>query len=161
LFIIDNTAALDYDLPEWAVLIAMRTVRGNSTVGPQIRLGNGQHLDNWKAVTYATPNLSDFGTPGWEGVGWRWDNPGTIRLKGLLKHTTTNYTGAIFAAPVIPGGGDLMWSVPSGNSFGTPGTSRIDLQASSSGNFVINGHGTNGGTSYLSLNGITYTTSVL
>jgi hypothetical protein len=159
LFIVDNTAAVDYDLPEWAVLIAMRTVRGGSTVGPQIRLGNGQYLDNWKAVTYSTPNLSDFGA-GWETVAWRWDVPGVIRFKGLLKHTTTNYTGAIFAAPVLPGtAGDQMWSVVSANSFGTPGTSRVDLQSSSSGNFTISSHGTNGGTQYLSLSGITYNTS--
>lgn len=152
LFIVSNTAIVDYDLPEWAVLIAMR-VDSNINEVPEIRTGNGVHVDKWRSVTWFTGNLSDFGS-GHDTCQYKFDLPGVVRFKGLGKHTTSNYTGTIFNLPanMTPLGGIQLFNIISSGA-GT-GFSRLDINTA--GVVSLNSHGTNGGTNFFSLNGITF-----
>lgn len=156
LFIVDTAATADYDLPEWAILIAMRHDKTNT--GPEIRLGNGQVLDKWRDVAFAT-GFANFGA-GTQACQYRMEQEGVIRFRGLAKHNTlTNATGTIFTLPTNFYIADLIqiFSVVSGANFVTPGTSRVDINTTDVG---INAHGANGGTAYISISGITFTSNI-
>lgn len=152
LFIVTNTAIVDYDLPEWAVMIAMRADTSSNPI-PEIRTGNGVHVDKWRSVVWANGNLADFGASH-DTCQYKFDSPGVVRLKGLGKHTTSNYTGNIFTLPAAftPVGGIQLFQILSSGA-GT-GFSRMDIAIN--GDVSLNSHGTNGGTNFFSLNGITF-----
>lgn len=157
LFIVDIAAVNDFDMPEWAVFIAMR--HDSTSYGPEIRLGNGQVLDKWRDVSFAS-GFANFGA-GLQTCQYRVEQDGVIRLRGLAKHNTlNNATGTMFSLPAhfYMADDTQIFSVVSGNSFGTPGTSRIDIIST---DVTINGHGTNGGTSYISISGITFTSNIV
>lgn len=160
LFIVDNTAAVDYDLPEWAVMIAMRCDTGAGVNGPEIRTGDGGFMDKWRPMAggFFTPNWSDFGSP-LDVSGYRWDAPGVVRFKGLIKHTTTNQTGTFFTLPAsfAPTTGSKIFNQLSASGFVNVGFTRVDVNSDAT--VVASSHGTNGGTAYLSLEGITYNTN--
>lgn len=48
IFYVEGQALQDYVLPEWAVLIA---ARGPTGCAPDVRLGNGDHIDLWRPMT--------------------------------------------------------------------------------------------------------------
>lgn len=151
LFITSATSTLNYDLPEWAVLIAVRSDDAN--LPPDLRLGNGMILDRWRTPAYAT-NWSDY-NGGWEVGGYRMEAGNIVRLRGLIKHTTTTATGTMFTLPTgFRPNNTHIFTCTSQGAGATNGGSRVDVN--SSGDVYIVGHLANGGSAYISLASITF-----
>lgn len=73
LFIVFASNTFDYQLPEWAVLIAIHQP-GLGGQAPSLRLGNGDEIDNWRGATMVN---------GWTGsVNFRREGSQTVRLQG-------------------------------------------------------------------------------
>jgi hypothetical protein len=73
LFIVRSADVSDYQLPEWAVLIASHN-QGSGGQSPSLRLGNGDHLDNWRGATLIN---------GWTGTArYRRESNQIVRLQG-------------------------------------------------------------------------------
>lgn len=87
LFVVDSSVQLEYELPEWAVLIA---ARGPSGVLPEIRLGNGESLDKWRALTLQN---------GWANRGAGFP-PAEYRMRGT---DTVDYVINITGGTTTPG----------------------------------------------------------
>lgn len=150
LFIMDSDKAWQGSIPEWAVLIASR---GVETSVPQIRLGNGEHLDMWRTPTFSgtwSAYASGYDTP-----QYRLEAGGVVRLKGLIKNTTTSQTGTMFTLPVgfRPLADKIFIALSS--AVGTSGATRINVTAA--GNVDANVHFTGGGAGFLSLENVTFT----
>jgi len=149
LFIVSATSTLNFDLPEWAVLIASRS--DSSSLGPDLRLGNGQVLDRWRTPSFAT-NWSDYGSP-FEVGGYRMEAGNIVRLRGLIRHTTSSATGTMFTLPSgFRPANTHLFTVTSAATIN--GSSRVDVD--SSGNVTVITHNANGGSSYVSLAEISF-----
>lgn len=149
LFITSATSVVNYDLPEWAVLIAARS---DATDMP-IRLGDGSILDTWRAPSYNT-NWSDYNS-GWEPVEYRRESDSLIRLHGLFRHTTTTATGDVFTLPVgFRPNLSRIFNMASQGGGATNGSSRVDVHPD--GVVTIVGHHFNGGSGYVSLDGMSF-----
>lgn len=147
LFLVNGKSALQrFDVPEWAVLVAMRT-----EVDGRLRLGTGAIVDSWQAVTYAT-NWSTY-SASYHTPSFRFESPDRVALRGLIKHTTVSGTGSMFTLPVgyRPAKAHLFL-VSSGAT--VDGLSRVDVDVT--GNVIAQTHLTNGGTSFLSLGEISF-----
>jgi hypothetical protein len=87
LFIVDGTSTRDYQLPEWAVLIASRGPSGNAVFAfnarPELKLGDGSQLDSWHALPFRG-GWSDYGGQ-WQGAQYRMEPGNVVRLRGLFK----------------------------------------------------------------------------
>lgn len=153
MFYVDGQATQDYVLPEWAVLIA---ARGPAGCAPDVRLGNGDHIDLWR-VPSLNPGWSNFGS-GYDGAGYRMEPGGLVRIKGLIKHTTLSQTGTMFILPVgfRPTGGDRIFTQQSTNS-GSSGITRVNV--TSAGLVDAFAHLSGGGAGFLSLENIVFPTT--
>lgn len=149
LFIVDGNVARDYELPEWAVLIAMR---GPSGVSPEIRLGNGTFLDSWKNLSFNT-NWSNFGSSYSTGQ-YKKETQNIVRLKGLIKHTTTNATGVIATLPTGFRPSEIRFNLSGSSAGPTLSASQVDIKTN--GDIQVMAHGTAGGTAFISLEGLTF-----
>jgi hypothetical protein len=95
LFIVSATATADFDMPEWAVLIAYRNTSTN--LGPDLRLGNGMHLDAWKPLTYLNGWADNGAAP---HGSYRLQDPNHLEIIGrMTPGTKTNGTDCF----TIPG----------------------------------------------------------
>lgn len=152
LFIVDSTKEWESSIPEWAVLIA---ARGPSDAVPQLRLGSGEVLDSWRAPSFGT-NWSNYAS-GYDTAGYRMEANGVVRLKGLVKNTSTSATTTIFTLPAgfCPTASKMFVNVSSAAT--TSGLSRIDITNTGTVTPVVHFSGT-GGAGFLSLEGITFNT---
>jgi hypothetical protein len=153
-FYVDGTILQDYMLPEWAVMIASYVSSGLTSVGPRIRLGNGDLMDPWRVPTFGS-GWSNYGS-GFDGIGYRKEQSGIVRLKGLVKNTTATATNAIFTLPVgfRPTGGDKIFTIQSSQATST-GITRLDVK-SASGDVTPGFHFSGGGAGFLSLEGVAF-----
>ncbi len=152
LFIVDSMKAWESSIPEWAVLIA---ARGFSDSAPEIRLGSGEFLDKWRPLSYAT-NWSDYGS-GYSAGAYRMEAGGVVRLRGLIKHTTTGATGVIATLPVGFRPTERKMYTSLSTSAGTVGSSRIDI--ANDGTINSMGHFTGGGSAFMSIEAYTFPTT--
>lgn len=153
LFIVDSRRAWQFYLPEWAVHIA---TRGPSTANPPIRLGNGQSLDQWRAIPFAT-NWSNFGS-GYETGAYRMEANGIVRMRGVVRNTSsTTATTTIFTLPAgfRPPSLIKMFLVIS-TAVGSSGFSRIDIPTSGTVTPAI--HFSGGGSGFLNLEQVVFST---
>lgn len=96
LFIVSATSQLDFDLPEWAVLIAYRNPDTNS--GPDLRLGNGMHLDAWRPLTYTSSWADQGGNPHGQ---YRLLDPNNLQIVGRMTPGTKANGTPAFTLPVF------------------------------------------------------------
>lgn len=150
LFIVDSTRNKQYQVPEWAVMIASR----DNTNLPEIRLGNGESLDKWRAIPFAT-NWTDFGG-GFETGAYRREMNNTVRLRGLIKNTANNLaTGTMFTLPVgFRPATAAKLVIALSTQAGSGGFSRISI--GTGGAVGADAHFSGGGAGFISLDGITY-----
>lgn len=162
LFVVDGTSTRDYQLPEWAVLIASRGPAANPTFAlnsiPEIKLGNGQVLDKWRPLSFRS-SWVNFGS-GHQPCEFRMEAGNLVRFRGLFKNT-----GAIITGPQSVTGtfADLplfftpenieIFHVISGGS-GPEGDARIDINPD--GTMVTPRQSNGGGALYISLAGVTF-----
>lgn len=149
LFILDSAKDWQSGVPEWAILIA---ARGFSDAVPEIRLGNGEVLDRWRAFSYAA-GWSDY-AGGFDTGAYRMEAGGIVRLKGLVKNTNINATTTITTLPVgfRPQLGKIFMGVSSASGFGE--FSRIGIDTT--GTITPTNHFSGGGAGFISLEGITF-----
>lgn len=151
LFVVDSFKDWESSIPEWAILIA---ARGLSTSVPEIRLGNGEVLDKWRAFSFGT-NWSNYGSP-YETGAYRMEANGVVRLRGLVKNSTTTATTTITTLPTgfRPKADKMFVNISS--QAGTSGLTRLDI--STTGTVTPTVHFSGGGAGFLSLEGITFNT---
>lgn len=148
LFIVDSTRNKQYQVPEWAVLIASR----DSSNLPELRLGTGEVLDTWRAPTMIN-NWTHWGSP-YAEPGYRREQNNIVRFKGLVKNTVSGTAvTTMFVLPV--GFRPLFEQIHIVQSAGG-GEGHSRLQLSQNGNVGPVSHQGNGGASYLSLEGVTF-----
>lgn len=162
LFIVDGTSTRDYQLPEWAVLIASRGPDDNPVsaynAAPQLRLGDGGVLDKWRALPFRAfwDNYDITGV--WQPAQFRMEAGGVVRLRGLFKSTiatggTPSITGTFADMPIFfsPLQNEVFDNIASGSSIGS-----ARIQVLPNGELQTPQQMNGGGALWISLAGITW-----
>lgn len=142
-FVIDQSVEKEYALPEWAVLIA---ARGPAGCVPEIRLGNGTHIDKWRNLTFLN-SWVNFGAP-WATGQYRMCDGGIVRVKGLVKSGTATTPIANLPAGFRPLENRLFTT-----TVGNPGNLYARLDVEAGGNIIPQA----AGNAYVSLDPISFT----
>lgn len=165
LFIVDGASAREYQLPEWAVLIASRGPAGNSEFAlnatPELKLGNGQVLDRWRPLAFRA-NWTNF-APGWQPCEFRMEANNVVRLRGIFKSTLAVSTGpqsvigffADLPFQFTPSASIILHGPASGTGVGT---AQINVYPSGGMETPIQSNG--GGALWISLEGLSFIAAI-
>lgn len=162
LFLVNGQSGREYQLPEWAVLIASRGPAGNPVYAlnaiPELKLGNGGVLDKWRGLPYRS-GWSDYDPANFVAAQFRMEANNVVRFRGMFKANAASLSGPqsvvgtfadmpFFFQP-------LEWEIFPAMSGGTGiGQARIDVLPN--GEILTPSQHNGGGAVWISLTGVSY-----
>lgn len=163
IFIVDGKHTRDYQLPEWAVLIASRGPAGDpvfaNNAHPELRLGDGGQLDAWQPLPFRS-SWVDYNSL-WQPCQYRMEPGNVVRLRGLFKNTgasvgTPSVVGTFADMPLFfsPPFNEIYHTIASGS-----GTGAARIEVWPDGRLETPSQMNGGGALWISLSGITWVTN--
>lgn len=162
LFLVNGQSGREYQLPEWAVLIASRGPAGNAVFDlnavPELRLGNGSVLDKWRDLAFRA-GWSNYDPANFPNAQYRMEANNVVRCRGMFKANAAVSTGPQSVTGVFADmpqfWSPVEWEIFHVISAGvSTGQARIDIHPDGAFETPLQANG--GGALYISLTGVSW-----